>query len=143
MLHGYGGNKTNFEATKPEGDDPRRYHYNELQLVRAPRLRGRQRLARAASGARAARRASRTPDCARGWIHLADQRYEARDTQHLLGLLADQGIAKPGALGVTGISYGGGQSLELAYLRDRIRMPDGSFAPWRSPSGTPLSIAAA
>ena len=86
---------------------------------------------------------SRTPDCARGWIHLADQRYEARDTQHLLGLLADQGVARPGALGVTGISYGGGQSLELAFLRDRIRKPDGSFAPWRSPKGTPLSIAAA
>jgi hypothetical protein len=87
--------------------------------------------------------ASRTPDCAQGWLHLADQRFEARDTQTLLGLLADQGIAKPGALGVTGISYGGGQSLELAYLRDRIRRADGSFAPWKSPKGTPLAIAAA
>ena len=99
--------------------------------------------ARAASGAPAGSPTSRTPDCARGWIHLADQRYEARDTQYLLGLLADQGVARPGALGVTGISYGGGQSLELAFLRDRIRNPDGSFAPWRSPKGTPLSIAAA
>jgi hypothetical protein len=52
-------------------------------------------------------------------------------------------VAKRGALGVTGISYGGGQSLELAYLRDRIRAPDGSFVPWRSPHGVPLSIAAA
>jgi hypothetical protein len=40
------------------------------------------------------------------WIHLADQRYEARDSQHLLGLLVDQRVAKRGALGVTGISYG-------------------------------------
>ena len=55
----------------------------------------------------------------------------------------DQRIAKPGALGVTGISYGGGQSLELAYLDNRIRKPDGQFAPWKSPKGRPLSIAAA
>ena len=44
---------------------------------------------------------------------------------------------------MTGISYGGGQSIELAYLKNRIRMPDGSFAPWRSPDGTPLAIRAA
>jgi hypothetical protein len=37
----------------------------------------------------------------------------------------------------------GGQSIELAYLRNRIRLPDGSFAPWRSPKGTRLSIRAA
>ena len=47
------------------------------------------------------------------------------------------------AIGVTGISYGGGQSIELAYLRNRIRLPDGSFAPWTSPKGTALSITAA
>ena len=40
---------------------------------------------------------SRTsPGCDAGWIHLADHRYEARDTQHLLGLLVDQGVAKAG-----------------------------------------------
>ena len=27
----------------------------------------------------------------RGWIHLADARYEGRDTQYLAGLLADEG----------------------------------------------------
>ena len=76
---------------------------------------------------------SRTsPGCDAGWIHLADHRYEARDTQHLLGLLVDQGVAEPDALGVTGISYGGIQSLNLARLRDRIRLPDGSFQPWRA-----------
>ena len=144
MLHGYGGNKANYQAAKPEGDDPASattYHWNSNWFARRgyavvnPSARG--------FGRSCGQPASRTPDCARGWIHLADQRFEARDTQHLLGLLADQGIAKPGALGVTGISYGGGQSLELAYLRDRIRNPDGSFAPWRSPGGKPLSIAAA
>jgi hypothetical protein len=137
MLHGYGGSKTDYEK---EGGSTT-YHWNaEFFAQRGYAVvnttaRGFGRSCGAA--------ASRTPDCAKGWLHLADQRYEARDTQHLLGLLADAGIAKPGALGVTGISYGGGQSLELAYLRDRIRLPDGSFAPWRSPKGTPLSITAA
>src|SRR5436305_1861713 len=83
-----------------------------------------------------------TAPCANGYIRLADTRYEARDTQYLLGLLVDQRITAPGAIGVTGISYGGGQSMELAYLRDRIRRPDGSFAAWTSPNGTPLSITA-
>jgi len=149
MLHGYGGDKTNYEASKPEGDgqpssapgSATTYHWNSNWFAR----RGYAVVNASARGfgRSCGQPASRTPDCAKGWIHLADQRYEARDSQHLLGLLVDEGVAKPGALGVTGISYGGGQSLELAYLRDRVRNPDGSFAPWRSPHGTPLSITAA
>ena len=81
--------------------------------------------------------------CARGYIHLADVRYEARDTQTLIGRLVDEGVADPNAIGVTGDSYGGGQSFELAALRDRVMLPDGRLAPWRSPAGTPLRIAAA
>jgi hypothetical protein len=88
------------------------------------------------------RPASRTPDCATGWIHLADQRWEVRDTQHLMGMLVDDGLADPRALGVTGVSYGGGQSLELAALRDKIRDTAGNRAPWRSPAGRPLRLAA-
>jgi X-Pro dipeptidyl-peptidase (S15 family)/X-Pro dipeptidyl-peptidase C-terminal non-catalytic domain len=149
MLHGYGGDKTNYEASKPEGDGQpssapgtaTTYHWNSNWFAR----RGYAVVNASARGfgRSCGQTTSRTPDCAKGWIHLADQRYEARDVQYLLGLLADQGVARPGALGVTGISYGGGQSLELAFLRDRIRNPDGSFAPWRSPHGTPLSITAA
>ena len=52
-------------------------------------------------------------------------------------------MARADALGVTGVSYGGIQSLNLARLRNRIRLPDGSFRPWTSPNGTPLKIAAA
>ena len=86
---------------------------------------------------------SRTsPQCDRGWLHLADHRYEARDTQHLLGLLVDQGVTSPTAIGVTGVSYGGIQTLNLARLRNRVRLEDGSFVPWTSPNGTPLSITA-
>jgi hypothetical protein len=86
---------------------------------------------------------SRGDGCARGWTHLFDQRFEARDTQYLLGLLVDAGIAKPGSLGVTGVSGGSAQALELAYLRNRVRLPDGRFALWRSPNGRRLSISAA
>ena len=36
-------------------------------------------------------------------------------------------------MGVTGISYGGGISNILAYLRDRVRMPNGALVPWTQP----------
>jgi fermentation-respiration switch protein FrsA (DUF1100 family) len=70
-------------------------------------------------------------------------RYEVRDLQTLVGLLVDQGIARPDAVGSTGVSYGGGMSTMLAFLKDRVRMPDGSYAPWTSPAGRPISLAAA
>ncbi len=86
---------------------------------------------------------SRTsPECDRGWVHLADARYEGRDTQYLAGLLVDAGLAEP-RIGVTGTSYGGGQTLMLATLRNRTMLPDGRLVPWRSPAGTPMEIAAA
>ncbi len=66
-----------------------------------------------------------------------------RDIQELIGRLVDDGTADPRRIGVTGDSYGGGQSLMLAALRDRVMLPDGSLIPWRSPGGTPLRIAAA
>ena len=78
----------------------------------------------AASGARAARPTrARAPAC--------DSRLDPprrttatrrRDTQHLLGLLVDQRVTPPSAIGVTGVSYGGIQSLNLARLRNRVRL---------------------
>src|SRR4051812_23858264 len=90
-----------------------------------------------------ASRAADPAGCAKGWVHLDDVRFEARDVQHLAGLLADEGIADPQRVGVTGVSYGGGVSLELAAVRDRIVRPDGTLAPWRSPGGRPMRIAGA
>jgi hypothetical protein len=55
--------------------------------------------------------ASRAADpggCAKGWVHLDDVRFEARDIQQLAWVLADEGIVDPQRIGVTGISYGGG-----------------------------------
>ena len=31
----------------------------------------------------------------------------------------------------------------LAFLKDRVRLPDGTYAPWTSPRGTPISLTAA
>jgi X-Pro dipeptidyl-peptidase (S15 family) len=150
MLHGYGRNKTNFEQSKADGDaqpsdapsSATLYHWNNVHFAQ----RGYAVVNYSARGfgrSCGSTDSRADPGCAKGWIHLGDQRFEARDTQHLLGLLVDQGVSRAGALGVTGISYGGGQSLELAYLRNRVRNLDGSFAEWKSPNGTSLSIAAA
>ncbi len=84
------------------------------------------------------------PDqCADGYIHLADVRYEVRDTQELVGRLVDEGVADRRRIGVTGDSYGGGQSLMLAALRDRVMLPGGELVDWRSAAGARLRIAAA
>src|SRR2546423_167841 len=53
-------------------------------------------------------RAANPAACAKGYIHLADVRYEARDTQELAGRLVDEGIADARRIGVTGDTYGGG-----------------------------------
>ena len=141
MLHGWGGSKTDFESTTPAGDGNETFDYNNIYYAQhgyavlnySARGWGN------SCGAPASRE---DPGCKEGWIRLADQRYEVRDTQYLLGLLADERLAKPGALASTGISYGGGQSIELAYLKNRIRLPQGEFAPWTSPKGKALSITA-
>jgi fermentation-respiration switch protein FrsA (DUF1100 family) len=134
MLHGFGGSKQDFQGPKPAG-------YNAMELARKgyavvlPSARGFGRSCGAPD--------SRTAGCERGWIHLDDQRYEARDVQWLLAELVDQLVARPDELGVTGISYGAGTSLQLAMLADRIRRPDGVTESWQSPDGVPLHIAAA
>jgi predicted acyl esterase len=75
---------------------------------------------------------------------LADTRYEVRDVQELAGRLADDGLIDGRRIGTTGGSYGGGQSMALAALRDRIMLPDGTLKPWTSPKrGKAMRIAAA
>jgi pimeloyl-ACP methyl ester carboxylesterase len=136
MLHGWGGNKTNFESSSPVGGYNNNFFARQGYAVLNYTARG---FGDSCGGAS-------PPDhsgpCGKGYIHLADTRFEARDTQYLLGLLADEGLVKPGRIGVTGVSYGGGQSMELAFLRDQIRRRDGVLVPWRSPDGKSLSIAA-
>jgi len=142
MMHGWGNDKASFESSTPAGDGNETYDYNNVYYAQHG-------YAVVNYTARGWGNSCGTPEsrqaagCSEGWIRLADQRFEARDTQYLLGRLVDEGVAKANALGVTGISYGGGQSIELAYLNNQVRQPDGSFAPWTSPNGVKLAIAAA
>lgn len=88
-------------------------------------------------------RLSEPEACAAGYNHLLDTRYEVRDAQYLISVLADEGVAVPDEIGATGVSYGGGMSMALAALRDRTMLPDGSLVPWESPEGTAMELAAA
>jgi predicted acyl esterase len=81
--------------------------------------------------------------CGKGYNHLMDDRYEVRDAQYLISVLADEGVTQQKKVGATGGSYGGGLSMALAALRDRIMLPDGSLARWKSPGGKDMKIAAA
>jgi pimeloyl-ACP methyl ester carboxylesterase len=141
MMHGWGNDKTSFESTTPEGDGNNTFDYNNVYYAQH----GYAVLNYTARGwgNSCGKAESRTTECKEGWIRLADQRYEARDTQYLLGLLADESIVKPSAIGVTGVSYGGGQSIELAWLNNRVRQPNGEFTEWQSPKGKKMHIAAA
>ena len=140
MLHGLGGTKTDYEV-KPNQPSPPAGSNNNVGLAKL----GFAVLTYTARGfgESCGDPEFRTAQCAKGWQHLVDQRYEIRDTQYLAGLLVDEGIVKP-TIGVTGVSYGGGQSVELALLNNRIRKRDGKFEPWVSPKyKVPMKIGAA
>jgi len=81
--------------------------------------------------------------CKEGFNHLMDDRYEVRDAQYLISILADEGVAEPKKIGATGVSYGGGMSMALATLRNRTMLPNGELVPWKSPGGKEMELAAA
>ncbi len=83
------------------------------------------------------------PVCEKGYNHLMDDRYEARDAQYLMSVLAAEGVVSPTKIGVTGASYGGGISLALASLRNREMLTNGELTAWESPTGQAMEIAAA
>jgi hypothetical protein len=136
LLHGLGETKTSFQgpATAGAGYTDAGFAQRGYAVI-TPTARG--------FGASCGTPESRTAGCERGWVRLADMRYEVRDLQYLAGLLVDQGVVRPDAIGATGVSYGGGMSTMLAYLRDRVRNPDRSLSPWTSPAGRPMSLTAA
>jgi ABC-2 type transport system ATP-binding protein len=79
-----------------------------------------------------------------GEIGLASRDFEVRDTQHLTGLLVDQGSALAKIdrtkVGVIGSSYGGGQTWMLMTTRPSASLP---FGTWTSPAGRRIELAAA
>lgn len=135
LLHGLGGTKTSFESATGNEDYNNWYFAQHGYAVVTPTARG--------FGNSCGAPESRTPDCATGWTRLGDMRYEVRDVQTLVGQLVDEGVTDPRKIGSTGISYGGGFSTMLAFLKDRVRLPDGTYAPWTSPKGTPIALTAA
>jgi pimeloyl-ACP methyl ester carboxylesterase len=136
LLHGLSSNKGEMTTNQEDGGNhfTNVWFANQGYMVLTPNQRG--------HGNSCGKVESRTAGCERGWLHLADQRYEVRDMQYLLGLLVDQGLADPEMLGSAGCSYGSAITLQLAMLRDRTRMLDGTLVPWVSPEGTPLEIKA-
>lgn len=149
MLHGWGNSKTDFEATSLDGNGTNTWHWNNAWFVAHGfavlnyTARGFHR----SCGQDPATGYSYASDPACGgkasWTHLADRRWEIRDTQYLTGLLVDAGVADPSRVVVTGDSYGGGQSWLLALGQDKVMLPNGHLEPWRSPAGVPISVAAA
>ncbi len=92
------------------------------------------------------------PECANGYNHLMDTRYEVRDAQEVFEALADhqatgatsnEGLIDPLRIAANGGSYGGGTSFALALLKNRKMLPDGTLVPWVSARGKDLRIAAA
>jgi acetyl esterase/lipase len=151
MLHGYANNKTEWESASANSANPDKDHYNSAWFA----SRGYAVLTYTARGFHGScgQGPLQDPRCARGWMHLADRRFEVRDTQYLAGLLADVGVADPQKVAVTGGSYGGGQSLLLAMQGDRVAaVADASnpmtydqatLIPWTSPwRQLPMHLAA-
>jgi len=130
MYHGYGGSKVSFSNMQ-------RWLQKGYAVFS---------LTNRGSGESCRSQASIDADptgCANGYVHLMDPRFEIRDAQLFLGRLVDDGLIEPDGIAATGGSYGGSESMHLAVLKDRMMMPDGSFIPWESPNGTPMSTAVA
>ena len=152
MLHGYANDKTEWESASASSSNPDKDHYNTASFA----SRGYAVLTYTARGFHGScgQGPLTDPRCARGWMHLADRRFEVRDTQYLAGLLADAGVADPQRVAVTGGSYGGGQSLLLAVQGDQVAtVPDpdnpatydqATLTTWTSPvAHLPMHLAAA
>ena len=129
MLHGWSQDKTFWEADTTAGDGAGTWHWNNVWfasngwVVVNYTARGFQQ-----SCGMTDQDLNCTPN---GYTHLADRRFETRDSQTVLGKLVDAGIADPKELASTGDSYGGGQTSLLA-----------TSLPWRSPKGSTLQLAA-
>ncbi len=129
MLHGWGGDKTAWEADSIQGSSPDTDRWNNVWFVSRgwvvvnPTARGFGESCGMSDG---------DPNCPDGFTHLADRRWEIRDWETILGDLVDARVADARRLASTGGSYGGGQSWELA-----------TSMPWSSPNGVTLRLAAA
>ena len=133
MFHGYGGSKTEFDSSRLQMWLSKGYAVYTLTQ------RGFGESCRSADSI-----AADPVGCDKGYVHLIDARYEVRDTQDFIGLLVDDGIVDANKIAATGGSYGGGMSMSLAALKNRVMNMDNSLSVWKSPVGnTPISLAVA
>ena len=95
-------------------------------------------------GTAASRASVPARQCAHGYIHLLDTRYEVRDAQYFAGQLADEGLVSPTQ------DRRGRRLLRRRHV-DGARRAEGPrdaaraarLVPWRSPRGKPMRLAAA
>jgi dienelactone hydrolase len=126
MMHGWGNNKHEWESTTKDADGGDKYHWNNVWFA----SQGVATLTYTARGFGESCGITDTDaNCPQTGVHLADRRWETKDSQTLLGDLVDAGVADPNRLGASGGSYGGGQSWLLA-----------TSVPWKSPNGTTLQL---
>ena len=131
MFHGYGGEKLPLAQMQPWLDRG----YATFSMT--------DRGFHESCGSPASQAAAPPGECADGYVRLIDNRYEVRDAQDFAGLLADEGLIDGQRIGSIGGSYGGGMSMALAALKNRVVNLDYSLSPWTSPMGKPMRIAAA
>jgi hypothetical protein len=126
MLHGFGGNKHNWESTSDEGDGHDKWHWNSHWFAKhgyyvlTYTARGHCRPPDSscnAKGDEPATPAGTSADGPRASVHLKSREWEIRDTQWLAALVAK---AYPdmdqSQVAVSGGSYGGGESwMQAAY----------------------------
>ena len=133
MLHGWSGDKHDWEATTKAGDGADTYHWNNVWFA----SRGFAVVNYTARGFKESCGFADTNPvtdpvvCAKTGTHLADRRWEIRDSQTLLADLIHARVADPKRLAATGGSYGGGQSWLLA-----------TSLPWNAttPSGQQIKV---
>ena len=127
FLHGFLSNKTEYiSETEEAADNYKTVAFNNVWF--------------ASRGYAVLNYSARGHGDSGGQIGLASKHLEIRDTQHLTGLLVDDGTAKRKKVAAVGGSYGGGQTWLLATVRG-----DGApqYGSWRSPKGKLVRLAAA
>ena len=127
IFHGYGGGKLGLTTMQPFLDRG----YATFSMT--------DRGFRESCGS-AASQAADPVGCDSGYVRLIDNRYEVRDAQEFAAKLADEGLVDPQRIGATGGSYGGGMSMALGALKNRMVLEDGSLVPWMSPGGKQMKL---
>ncbi len=123
MFHGYGGSKLSLSSMHRWLDQGyATYSQSDRGFGQS-------------CGSQASRVALGSVACTNGYNHLQDTRYEVRDAQFLASELVGEGLVDPARIGATGGSYGGGKSMALAALKNRIMLPNGTYAPWTITGG--------